>query len=392
MPDSPRPTDSLTGAVMRHWTTTLDEAHARIAPCFRRAEARQRARRYLDGLLAPIERKNGWRLAEHLGEAGPQGVQRLLNAADWDTEAARDALRAYVVEHLGQEDGILILDETGFLKKGTKSAGVARQYSGTAGRRENCQIGVFLAYAAGRGCAFLDRALYLPEVWASDPERRAAAGIPPTVPFATKGVLAQVMLARAFVAGVPARWVVGDTVYGTDELRGWLEDQGQAYALAVPRTHGVWTDGQQVEASVLVEGLADDAWRRLSAGAGSQGPRRYDWACLALPYAARAGMAHWLLARRSVSDPTERAYYRVYGPASTGVAVMARVVGRRWAIEIAFEEAKSLVGLDQYEVRRWVAWHRHITLALLAHACLVVARTAIDGGAAEKGGLVTASG
>ena len=185
--------------------------------------------------------------------------------------------------------------------------------------------------------------------------------------------------------------MVGDTVYGTDELRGWLEDQGRAYGLAVPRTHGVWTDGQQVEAHALVEDLPANAWSQLSAGEGSQGPCRYDWVCLALPYLARAGMAHWLLARRSVSDPAERAYYRIYGPAATSVERMARVVGRRWAIEVAFEEAKSLVGLDQYEARRWVAWHRHITLCLLAHACLVVARAALAAGAAEKGGLVRAS-
>ena len=354
--------------------TVLAEVHARIAPRFRRAEARARARRYLAGLLAPVERKNGWQLAEQLGEAGPQGVQRLLNAAEWDAEAVRDDLRALVVEQLGEPHGVLVLDETGFLKKGAKSVGVARQYSGTAGRRENQQIGVFLLYASAHGAAFLDRALYLPEVWVGDGARRADAGVPAAVSFATKGDLAVAMLARAFAAGVPAAWVVGDTVYGHDQLRRWLEDEGRSYVLAVPATHRIWAAAQQVEAQTLADELADDAWTPLSAGEGSQGPRLYDWACFALPYEAASGMAHWLLVRRSRSDPTERAYYRVHGPGETTVEAMARVAGRRWCIEAAFEEAKGLVGLDQYEVRGWTAWHRHITLALLAHAALVMAR------------------
>ena len=362
----------------------VDAVHARIAPRFRRAETRVRARRYLAGLLAPVERKNGWQLAEYLGEVGPQGVQRLLNAADWDAEVVRDDLRALVVEHLGHPEAVLVLDETGFLKKGTKSVGVARQYSGTAGRRENQQIGVFLLYASAHGAAFLDRALYLPEVWAGDTARRVEAGVPEALSFATKGDLAQAMLARAFAAGVPAAWVVGDTVYGHDELRQWLEDEGRRYVFAVPATHRIWTAAQQVEARVLADGLAEEAWTPLSAGEGSQGPRLYDWACFALPYVAAPGMSHWLLVRRSRRDPTDRAYYRVYGPAAMTVETMVRVAGRRWCIEVAFEEAKGLVGLDQYEVRSWTAWHRHITLALLAHAALVVART--RGGGFTPGG------
>ena len=365
------------------WNAMLDALHARIAGRFRRAETRTRVRRYLDGLLAPVERKNGWQLAEHLGESGPQGVQRLLNAADWDADAVRDDLSAFVVEQLGDLDGVLIVDETGFLKKGTKSVGVQRQYSGTAGRRENQQIGVFLAYAAPRGTALLDRALYLPEGWAADADRRAEAGVPEVVRFATKGELAQRMLARAFAAQVPVAWVVGDTIYGGDELRHWLEEQRQPYALAVPCTHGLWTAGQQVEAQALVAGVPESAWARLSAGEGSQGPRWYDWALLALPYDAPPGMAHWLLVRRKIGDPTERAYYRICGPAETTMQQMVRVAGRRWCIESAFEEAKGLVGLDHYEVRKWGAWHRHITLALLAHAALVVTRA--RAGEEEKG-------
>ena len=353
----------------------LASMHARIAPRFRRREARERVRRYLQGLLGRSERKNGWQLAEALGEGGPQGMQRLLNAADWDAEAVRDDLRAYVMEHLADaRSGVLVIDETGFLKKGTKSAGVARQYSGTAGRRENQQIGVFLLYAAERGAAFIDRALYLPDEWMGDAARRQEAHIPVQVGFATKGELARELLARAFAAGVPAQWVVGDTIYSGDEVRRWLEGQGRSYALAVPSTHGIWTRAHQQTAEQLVLALPANAWVRLSAGEGSQGPRWYDWACLALPYATAAGKASWLLARRSVSDPTELAYYRVYGPAETPVGELVRVAGRRWTIEEGFEQAKGEVGLDQYEVRRYDAWYRHVTLALLAHAYLEVTR------------------
>jgi SRSO17 transposase len=286
----------------------LEAIQARLRPRFSRAEPRQRVRGYLRGLLGEVERKNGWQLAEHAGAATPYGMQRLLAGAGWDAAAARDDLRAFVVERLGDADGVLIVDETGFLKKGVASAGVARQYSGTAGRRENQQIGVFLAYAAPGGCAFLDRALYLPEEWAADADRRAGAGVPDDVAFATKPELARQLLARAFAAGVPAAWVVGDTVYGGDELRRWLEGQGRRYALAVPCTHGIWTAGEQVEAQALAEALPADAWARVSAGEGAAGPRWYDWACLALPYEAAPGWAHWLLVRRSVSRPAERAY------------------------------------------------------------------------------------
>jgi SRSO17 transposase len=349
--------------------------HARIAPHFRRREARERARRYLQGLLGRMERKNGWQLAEALGEAGPQGMQRLLNAADWDAEAVRDDLRSYVVEHLGDEpSGVLVIDETGFLKKGTKSAGVARQYSGTAGRRENQQIGVFLLYASERGAAFIDRALYLPDEWMGDATRWEEAHIPAQVGFATKGEVARDLLARAFAAGVPARWVVGDTVYSGDEVRRWLEGQGRSYVLAVPSTHGIWTRARQQPVEHVVQRLPANAWVRLSAGEGSQGLRWYDWACLRLPYATPAGECQWLLARRSLSAPSELAYYRVFGPDDTPVEDMVHVAGQRWRIEEGFEQAKGEVGLDQYEVRRYDAWYRHVTLALLAQAYLEVTR------------------
>jgi SRSO17 transposase len=363
---------------MRAGAEELAKMHERIAPRFRRAEVRSRARRFLEGLLAPVERKNGWQLAEELGEHGPRGVQRLLGEADWDEDAVRGDLRAYVTEHLGEENGMLVVDETGFIKKGKKSAGVARQYSGTAGRRENSQIGVFLLYASSQGAAFLDRELYLPEEWTVDRVRCREAGIPDEVGFATKGELAQRMLARAFAAGVPAEWVVGDTVYGYDEMRSWLEEQGRNFVLAVPETHTVWIAGQSQPVGLVAALLPPDAWTVLSAGEGSQGPRLYEWAWLSLSM-GQAGEARdrgsWLLIRRSLSDPSKRAYYRVSGPAATTLEEAVQVAGRRWSIEEGLEEAKGEVGLDQYEVRGYRAWYRHITLAFLAHAVLVVART-----------------
>jgi SRSO17 transposase len=355
-------------------SAVIGDAYQRIAPYFARSETRARASSYLVGLLSATERKNGWQLAEFSGEAHPRGIQRLLDEAEWDVDVVRDALRQYVVEHLGQPGGVLIVDETGFLKKGTKSAGVARQYSGTAGRRENQQIGVFVAYASESGCAFIDRELYVPQEWLRDPARCREAGIPATRAFATKPQLAQQMLARAFAAAVPARWVVGDCVYGAEELRQWLQAEGQAYVFAVTSTHAIWEQGQQLSVVELVERHPELGWVRWSAGEGSQGPRRYDWAWMRLPYTSAPGMAHWLLIRRSLSLPEEYAYYRVYGPEATALPELVAVAGQRWPIEAAFEEAKGEVGLDHYEVRLWLAWYRHITLALLAHAALVVAR------------------
>ena len=371
-------------AEIEDWRTGLEDVHARIAPRFGRTEVRERAKRYLLGLLERVERKNGWQLAEQLGEAGPQGVQRLLNAALWDADGVRDDLRAYVAEHLGDPAGVLVVDETGFLKKGTKSVGVQRQYSGTAGRRENRQIGVFLGYASLHGRTFLDRELYLPQVWADDSERRQEAGVPAAVAFATKPALAQQMLERVFASEVPARWVTADEIYGNDHaLRRWLEAEEQAYVLAVSCNHPVWRTGQQERADALGAALPEDPWATLSCGAGSQGERVYDWAAVQLPYERAPGMAQWLLVRRSLSDPTEHAYFRAYGPAETALEELVRVAGMRWAIEVSFADAKGVVGLDEYEVRKWRAWYRHITLALLAHAYLAVTRSRAN--AAKKG-------
>ena len=339
------------------------DLHARIARRFARSEARDRAGRYLAGLLERVERKNGWQLAEAIGETGPQGVQRLLNAATWDTDGVRDDLRNYVVDHLGDEaTGVLVVDETGFLKKGKKSCGVARQYSGTAGTTENCQVGVFLAYASTEGTAFIDRALYLPQEWADDPARRTEAGVPEAVRFATKIELAKGMLARAFDAAVPARWVTGDAFYGRSHgLRRWLEERGRAYALMIPKTTAVEYQGQRER--------AEQMGARLSAATVGE-----PWVCLELSDACAAGMRRWLLVRCDAEDPDEHAYFLAYGPTETGADELLRVCTTRWQIEEGFAQAKGEVGLDQYEVRTWEAWHRHATLCLLAHAYLVVMR------------------
>ena len=365
-----------TSAEARQWAAGLDELMARLDTRFGRSEPRRRARAYVRGLLAPLERKNGWQLAEAAGDATPDGVQDFLARAQWDADAVRDDLRAYVVEHFGDPGAVLVLDETGFVKKGTKSVGVQRQYSGTAGRIENCQVGVFLAYASRHGYAFLDRALYLPEPWAADAARRTAAGVPRDVAFTTKPKLGRAMLERALAAGVPCAWVTADSVYGSDStLRRWLEAQSLAYVLAV-------TSGQHLALDRVDDWIADvpaDAWQRLSAGDGAKGPRLYDWAYV--PYTgAPAGWRAGLLARRSIAKPNEIAYYLTQAPDATTLADLVRVAGTRWTIEAGFEATKGEVGLDQYEVRGWTGWHRHITLALLAHAYLAVLRAKAGGG------------
>jgi SRSO17 transposase len=350
---------------IERWSDAWADLHARIADRFARSEARERAGRYLVGLLGRVERKNGWQIAEAIGEVGPRGVQRLLSAATWDADGVRDDLRDYVVDHLGDAaTGVLVVDETGFLKKGKKSCGVARQYTGTAGDIVNCQVGVFLAYASGHGAAFIDRALYLPQEWTEDRDRRTEAGVPEETAFATKLELAQRMLARAFAAGIPARWVVADAFYGrSHQLRQWLEERGRAYALMIPKTNAVWYRGRRERAEQLGERVFPD-------------PARGPWACLELSEACAAGMRRWLLVRCDAADPDEHRYFLAYGPEATAVEELVRVCESRWQIEECLAEAKGEVGLDQYEVRKWNAWHRHATLCLLAHAYLVVTRQA----------------
>ncbi len=360
------------------WAAQFERLCERIGPRFARPEVRRRAAGFLRGLLGDVARKNGWQLAEHAGETTPDGMQRLLATARWDPDGLRDDLRAYVVEQLGDPGGVLVVDETGFLKKGTKSAGVQRQYSGTAGRIENCQVGVFLTYASPRGRALVDRELYLPKEWAADAARRAEAHVPEQVGFHTKPQLAQQMLARAVDARVPAGWVTADEVYGGDaRLRSFLEEQDLAYVLAVKTTQPLWAAGQQGPAEVpareLVAGLPARAWRRLSAGDGAKGPRVYDWARVELTRPGWPGRGFWLLARRRLSDG-ELAFYACSGPARTTLAELVRVAGIRWAVEECFQAGKGQVGLDHYQVRRYNAWYRHTTLALVAQAFLAAVR------------------
>jgi SRSO17 transposase len=353
----------------------LNDLERRLAPYFERAEPRQRAMAYVRGLLSPAERKNSWQLAEVSGDTTPYAFQHLLRRALWDPEAVRDELRRYVIQHLGDPEAVLVLDETGFLKKGRHSAGVARQYSGTAGRMDNCQIGVFLGYASQLGQALLDRELYLPKAWTDDPARCRQAGIPAERPFATKPQLAQHMLQRALAAGVPGRWVTGDSVYGNDRrLRVWLEAQPQAYVLAVSGQEYVWRGWQQRQVKTLLATLSEDSWTRVSAGDGAKGPRWYDWQWLPLADPVDPQWRRWLLVRRSISTPTELTAYVVFAPQATALEAVVRVAGSRWTIESSFEAAKGEVGLDHYEVRSWTGWYRHITLAMWAYALLAVLR------------------
>ncbi len=359
------------------WAEGIEKVHECIAGRFRRPEPRRRALDYLRGLLSPVERKNGWQLAERAGDATPDGVQRLLYNYQWDADLVRDDLKSYVIEHLADADAVLAVDETGFLKKGDKSVGVQRQYSGTAGRIENSQEGVFLAYASANGRTLLDRELYLPQVWGDDWERRREAGVPESVGFRTKPQLAQLMLERAVESGIPFGWVAGDEVYGSDRnLRLWLERRCVPHVLAVKRSEKLWalTDRgpRHVRADRLASGVEECAWMRRSAGDGAKGPRVYAWATVDIRPLREPGQGYWLLVRRSLANPGELACYVCYGPAGTSLEELARVAGSRWAIGECFEEAKGQVGLDQYEVRRWDGWYRHITLAMLAHAYLSV--------------------
>jgi SRSO17 transposase len=361
---------------LRHWADRLEEVQERLAPYFERAEPRHRAMAYLRGLLSSTGRKNGWQLAELAGEATPDGMQRLLNTAKWDADQVRDDLQAYVLTHLTDPQAVLVVDETGFVKKGNKSVGVAAQYSGTVGKIANCQIGVFLAYATGSGAVLLDRELYLHADWERDPERCKEAEVPEerrkTI---AKPTLARQMLERAFAHGVKAAWVTGDTVYGGDyKLRSWLEERLQPYVLAIPLNQRI---GLTHRADSVVASWPAQKWQRLSAGEGSQGPRYYDWAWQSLDFRwTEPGWKQWLLARRSLSDPTKIAYYFVFAEDAVSLEQVVRAAGSRWQVEEAIELAKQQVGLDEYEVRHWQGWYRHITLAMFALAFLTVVKVA----------------
>src|SRR5688572_28596522 len=375
-------------AEVRDWAAGLDEVHRRIAGRFARAEPRARALAYLRGLLGQSERKNGWTLAEAAGEISPDGMQRLLRTADWNVDAVRDQLRGYVLERLGP-GGVLIVDETGFLKKGSRSAGVARQYTGTTGKIDNCQIGVFLAYATPTGRALIDRELYLPKAWTEDRERARAAGIGDDVPFATKPDLARRLLQRTLDAGVAASWLTADEIYGQDKrLRVWCEQHRLPYVLATRSNDTVATvDWRQRRVRALITELPAEAWQRRSAGAGAHGLRLYDWTRIELLAGFDSAWARWLLARRSIpTDPGEKpeqAYYICAGPTDSTLEQLIAVAAGRWRIEECFQAAKNEAGLASYQVRDFTAWYRHITLAMLAHGYLSATRATAEKGALQ---------
>jgi SRSO17 transposase len=357
------------------WREALEDMKAFIAPAFRRAEQRMSASAFIDGLISGAERKTGWMLAEEAGLERPYRIQSLLGRSRWPADALCDRVRGYALDALGDRDGVLVVDETGFLKKGSHSVGVARQYSGTAGRIENCQVGVFAAYASRWGHALIDRRLYLPKDWAGDQDRRARAHVPAEVDFATKPAIACEMIERLLDEGAPCAFVLADAVYGSDHrFRRMLEDRGQAHVLAVRKSHCLrfldeWSLVQTDPATMVAE-LPPEAWQALSAGEGSKGIRLYDWTRVPLNYQAGKGFSRWLLARRSQRDPKAIAYYFAYAPTGTTLADLAAAAGLRWTIEECFLRAKDDLGLDHCEARSWHGWHRHMSLVMAAAAFL----------------------
>jgi SRSO17 transposase len=403
----------MTEAELQEWAEDFEAFHARFAPIFGRKEPREQAQKYIRGLLAPVERKNSWQLAEAVGEAIPDSTQRLLYLSRWEADEARDELEAYVSEVFGEAEAIGVVDETGFLKKGEHSVGVKRQYSGTAGKIENCQVGTFLSYVSSRGQVLLDRRLYLPEEWCDDAERRAKAKVPEAVVFQTKPQQAGEMLKHAWAQGVPMRWVTGDAVYGdAPELRATISTAGRWYVLGVRPQTSVWLERPPLETpgpsergrpqtkTRLAEGApaalpvvavvaawSERRWQRLTVTEGSKGPRTYDWADQRI-IESRDGLPGeelWLIARRSLTDPTDIAYFLSNAPLAMALERLAQVAAARATIEQCLETAKGETGLDEYEVRYWHSWQRHITLAMMAQAWLAAVRSRTT---AKKGGLL----
>lgn len=352
----------------------FEAGFAWVAGRFGRVEPRRQARSFLLGVLADVDTRSCWQLAEQAGDASPHRMQRLLGEMVWDADALRDDLRGYVVDVLGDQEAVLVIDDTGDLKKGVHSVGVQRQYTGTAGRIENAQVAVFLGYAAPAGYALIDRAVYLPRSWTDDPARCAAAGVPAEVRFATKITLARRMLTAALDAGTPAGWVAADEFYGGDRhLRADLHTRQVGYVLAVAKSHQVVV-GRAIpaqRADQAAAGLPARAWNRVSCGDGAKGQREYEWAWIRLaPAEDEAGGRHWLLVRRSLTDG-KLAFYRCWSPKPATLRTLVAVAGRRWSIETAFQTSKS-IGLDEHQVRRWTSWHRHTTLVMFAYAILTV--------------------
>jgi len=376
---------------IRGWQAHFDQLVNHVGPCFGRCDLRRRAGSYLRGLLGSVQRKNGWQLAEHVGHATPHGLQRLLDRASWDADAVRDALVRYACARLltDRDPGVLIVDETGFLKKGNKSVGVQRQYSGTAGRIENCQVGVFLALSSARGRVLVDRELYLPKSWFEDEPRLRGAHVPEGIAFATKPHMARRMLDRALQAGLRPRWVLGDEVYGSDsKVRHFLEVRGQPYVLAVSGQQRLWSHFKRQRVDQIAGTIPTESWMRFSIAEGSKGPRVYDWSADQFGEPTDTGLLRWLLVRRSVDDPTEQAYYFCAAPPKTTPQDLAVAAGQRWAIECCFESAKQETGLDDYEVRSWHGWYRHVTLSMLALTLLAVIRADASATPSKKAKLI----
>jgi SRSO17 transposase len=360
------------------WERELVSLKARLAPVFRRRELKETGGAFLDGLLSGIERKTGWLMAEQANAERPYRMQSLLGRSHWSADALRDQVRSYVIETLGDRDGVLVVDETGFLKKGTHSVGVARQYSGTAGRIENCQVGVFLSYASRWGHALIDRRLYLPESWAGDEARRAKAAVPEDVTFKTKPEIARDLIAASLDAGIPCAFVLGDALYGADRrLRRMLQARQQPYVLAVRSNETLRVGGESLKlttAADLADALKPQDWHCHAAGEGAKGPRLFDWARVSLLWSADPAWQHWLLVRRNRMKADDLAYYIVFAPAETTLAELAGVAGLRWTVETCFETAKDELGLDHCEARSWHAWHRHMSLVMAAAGFLAKLR------------------
>jgi SRSO17 transposase len=367
------------------WASSLRDVKARMRPLFTQERVAVSAGLFLDGLLGNERRKTGWMRAEAAGDPGPWRQQAILGRGCWDADGLRDLVRDYALETLSDNDAVLVIDETGFLKQGKASCGVARQYTGSAGKITNCQTGVFAAYVSQYGHAFIDRALYLPKAWTDDPARKAAAHVPDKTAFATKPAIARVMIERAIATGVPFGWVSADTIYGVGEIEMALRRTGKGYVLGIASSHSVksWGKGRPLAetAGSIAQGLTPRAWRRLSAGEGTKGPRLYDWAHVELAdldasaYGA-SGLGLWtrgLLIRRTIADG-DLAFFSTWAPAGTCMEMLVRVEGCRWAIEDSFETAKNELGLDHNETRSWHGWHRHVSLVMLAFAMMAAIR------------------
>ena len=345
----------------------------RLGPAFAREPAFKNAQNYIKGLLSTMERKNSWQLAEYLGDSTPYAIQQFIYRGRFNADELRDYERAYIIENLGDEDGVLVVDETGFLKQGKKSCGVKRQYSGTAGRVENCQIGVFLTYSSIKGHCPIDRRLYLPIEWANDTTRRRGAGVPEEIDFRTKPQLALRMIKEATSAKTPYRWVTGDCVYGDSRIiREWLERNRKNYVLCLSSKEYIETGDQYMSVGNILKDLPSCGWFLSSCGNGSKGARMYEWKTIEITPPAETGYKRWLLVRRSLTDNEDMQTYICFAPEGALATKFIEVAGTRWTVESCFKESKSLVGMDEYEFRSYDSWYKHITFACIALAFLTV--------------------